>query len=120
MALPNFPSITPQYELVKGVAFNDVVITTYPNTHEQRIATVSDDRVQFNLKFNVLTAAEMDTLWNFYIDRHGPHLPFKFTPPNEVTEYIVRFADPLMNRTLFSVALEATGLNLIEVLGEDE
>jgi len=116
--MPTFPAITPAYDYEESISYEGVRITSYPNGMEQRISTVSAPRRQFNLKYPVLSSTDMDTLWNFYIQQEGPLKAFIFTDFRTSTQYIVRFGQKIMSRTLFSALLESTGLQLIEVIGE--
>jgi len=116
--MPNFPGLTPEYDYEESIVYEGLKITQYPNGMEQRISTVSAPRRQFNLKFGILSSTEMDTLWAFYIQQSGQFKPFIFTSPRDSQQYIARFVNKAMSRTLFAYLLESTGLNLIEVIGE--
>lgn len=118
ITMVGFADISPGHDFEVSVNFDDVAITVYPNGLEQRISGGAASRKQFNLTFPVLSTAEVDELWNLYISRHGPLYPFVFISPQDGERYLVRFASKTMSRTLFAYLLEATGLNLIEVLGE--
>jgi hypothetical protein len=110
--------IRPQLDYEESVNYDDTIITLYPNGLEQRISTVSTTRRQFNLNFKALTSAELDDLWRFYQNHHGQLYPFMYISPTTGEVYTVRFANKAMSRTWLAYQLEATGLQLIEVLGE--
>ncbi len=118
MALENFPNLTAEYDFVEEVSYDDVIVSLYPNGQEQRIKTASASRRRFTLRFQLLASSDMDTLYNFFMARHGSLEPFYFTNPRDSQTYIVRFYHPSMSRTLFTVLLESTGVSLIEVIGE--
>ncbi len=110
--------VLPQYDLEEIAGFEDVKITVYPNGMEQRVATVNAARRQFNLKFAELGSTEVDSLWQFYLDHHGPAYPFVYRHPRDGQSCTVRFSNKTMSRLLFGYQLENSGISLIEVIGE--
>jgi hypothetical protein len=102
----------------ESINYEDTLITLYPNGMEQRIKTVNASRRQFNLNFKVLTSAELEGLWLFYQAHGGQAYPFVYVNPADGADYVVRFANKSMGRTWLAYQLEATGLQLIEVIGE--
>lgn len=117
--LPIFPNLTAEYNYEESIVYEGLKITQYPNGMEQRVSTVSAPRRQFNLKFGVLSSSDMNTLWGFYIQQSGQLKPFIFTSPRDSQQYIARFVNKAMSRTLFAYLLESTGLSLIEVIEEE-
>lgn len=115
--LPNFPGLTPEYDYEESIVYEG--LKTTDTIHKDRVAVVSIPRRQFNLKFGILSSTDMDTLWVFYIQQSGQFKPFIFTSPRDSQQYIARFVNKAMSRTLFVYLLEAVGLNLIEVIGEE-
>ncbi len=113
-----FADVAPGHNFEVSVNFDDVAITLYPNGLEQRVGGVTVSRRQFKLSFPVLSTAELDDLWNFYISRHGTLYPLVFNSPHDGQRYLVRFSNKTLSRTIFAYFLESTGINLIEVLGE--
>ncbi len=113
-----FADVIISYDFEESISFDDVTITVYPNGQEQRIGGISNVGRRFKLNFPILSSDKVEELWDFYISRHGPLYPFLFTSPKDNTQYLARFADKTMSRTLFAYLLESTGLNLIELIGE--
>ncbi|MBI5789286.1 MAG: DUF2460 domain-containing protein [Candidatus Schekmanbacteria bacterium] len=114
--MAEFPGILPDYDYEESITYEGVKITQYPNGREQRISTVTSPRRQFNLKFGVLSSSDMDLLWNFYLQQAGQLKPFIFTSPRNGQQFIARFVNKIMSRTLFAYLLESTGVSLIEVI----
>jgi hypothetical protein len=110
--------IFPQDDYEETISYEDTLITLYPNGMEQRIKTVNATRRQFNLNFKVLSTTELQELWQFYQDHGGQAYPFVYVNPADGSDYVVRFANKSMGRTWLAYQLEATGLQLIEVIGE--
>ncbi|MFQ5645903.1 MAG: DUF2460 domain-containing protein [bacterium] len=118
MALLDFPALDIQYEFTEEVGFDDVLVTAYPNGLEQRIQTAAASRRKFHLRFKVLSQTDMDSLYNFYMARHGGLEPFNFTNPRTSEVITVRFLNQALSRTMFAYLLESGGLSLFEVINE--
>lgn len=121
--LPTFPKLAAECTFEESIVYEGLKITqdnSSPGREQSNlVTTVSAPRRQFNLKFGVLSSADMNTLWSFYIQQSGQLKPFLFTSPRNGQQYTVRFTNKAMSRTLFVYLLESTGLNLIEVVGEE-
>lgn len=114
--MPNFPNLTAPYDYEESIVYKG--LKTVDTIDPSNVTMVSAPRRQFNLKFGILSSTDTDTLWAFYIQQSGQLKPFIFTSPRDSQQYIARFVNKAMSRTLFAYLLESTGLNLIEVVGE--
>lgn len=112
--LTTFPNLDSLFYITENMVYADPQPTQYLQYINNPLCC------QFNLKFKMLSSTDMNTLWNFYVQQSGQLKPFIFTSPRDGQQYIVRFVNKSMSRTLFAYLLESTGLNLVEVIGEDE
>ena len=117
--MATYPTVPkPQYEYIEEIEFK-VAITQYPNGTEQRILTgPSNGTVLISLNYAMLTEANMDVLWDFFVARKGPVQSFNYTSIRDATPYVVRFNMSLMSRNRFRYILEKSEVKLIQVYGE--
>ena len=91
------------------------IISELEGQQEQRRSKRSFPRRTFRLLWKVLSSAEVDILFDFYIARKGSFEAFNFVNLNDSVTFIVRFELDKMSKQRFSGALFSTGLTLLEV-----
>lgn len=111
-----FPQqLRPNYGIEKEPVFSTEIIE-YGGAIEQRIAHWAGARHRFRISFNNITKDEADALYNFFIARQGAAEPFRWTNPEDSTEYIVRFAIDRIKHNAFTLRLYRFGeIELVEV-----
>ncbi len=109
---PTSPTI--QFVFTQKMGFK-TLISNFENGYEQRRKKWAHGKHSFSVKYDTLTLAEVDTLYDFYVARNGSHEAFYFANPVDTVTYTVRFADDEMSLDVFTLNLSRTGLNLIEV-----
>ena len=107
--------LIPSYGIKKIPLFQTEIID-YGGATEQRIARWAGVRHRFKISFNGLTKDEADALYDFYIARKGAFEPFRWTNPEDNTQYIVRFEKDIINHDAFTLRLYRFGeIELLEV-----
>jgi hypothetical protein len=97
------------------------LVSVAENGVEQRRAKWSQGKRTFTLVFNVLKAADMATLWNFYVSQMGQYGGFAFVDPDDQSptygqSFNVRFTDDTLNYEAFEHYLRAyRQIQLIQV-----
>ncbi len=114
--METFPaSPPPSYVFTEKIGFKTLV-SDFANGAEQRRNKWGQGKRSFTLTYDVLTAAETNTLYNFYVARKGPFEAFSFVNPMDSQTYTVRFVDDEMSYDEFDIQLRRTGVKLIQVL----
>lgn len=94
-----------------------VLVTPFEAGTEQRRAKATRGKRVFTLRYENLTASQMELFWSFYKDTaFGPLNVFLFVNPRTTETVLARFANGSMTRSLFEGVLERTGLQLVEVI----
>jgi len=99
------------------VEFKNAVVTSYSGK-EKRSAMMSARKV-FNLRFEQLTHADADALWNHYLAQSGTLESFSYQDYNEDPgnpAHTVRYQNESLSRESFIYDAERVGITLIEVL----
>lgn len=95
-----FPSINSSYDFQVIPTFNTAVIK-YRNKVQQRIKLNSATQRYFNLRFDKLSAADKNTIRDFFIARGGRFESFTFTNPEDSTGYTLIFLADELNISWF-------------------
>lgn len=96
------------------VQFGNVISTSYSGK-EKRSAMMPARRV-FTLRFEQLTHADGDALWNHYLAQSGTLTSFSYTDYNSSETYTVRYQNESLDRSSFIFDAERVGITLIEIL----
>jgi hypothetical protein len=116
MPLSAFPSISPNFSLVRIPAFRTAVIS-YGGAVEQRIALDPSPRWSLKLKYPSLSKTDADTIVNFFIARLGSFEAFTITD-EQGTSHTVRFKEDSINLDYFRHLLYSLGeIEFITVTG---
>ena len=102
--MATFPSINPSYSVTEIPSFNTKIIG-YGNQIEQRIAINSIANKIYRLQWNILTPAEKDTLYNFFVARLGSYDSFTWTNVIDSVSHTVRFKEDSANFEYFNYLL---------------
>ena len=110
-----FPvSVECDYPHKATVDFVNVISTSYSG--KEKRASKVPARFTFNLRFEQLTHADADTLWNHYRGQSGTLTGFSYTDYNSSEVFTVRYANESLSRESFIFDAERVGITLIEVL----
>tara|TARA_R110000787_G_scaffold79469_3_gene173688 strand:- start:4794 stop:5168 length:375 start_codon:yes stop_codon:yes gene_type:complete len=110
-----FPvSVECDYPHKAMVDFVNVISTSYSG--KEKRASKVPARFTFVLRFEQLTHADGDTLWNHYRAQLGTLSSFNYTDYNSGEIFSVRYADQSLTRDSFIFDAEKIGITLIEVL----
>ena len=90
MAYPTSPKPIKIYG--KNIEFK-TIIAQFENGSEQRSQQWPTGKISFALQYDVLTQAEMQTLWDYYVSQQGSYGQFDFFDFVSNQTYTVRFAD---------------------------
>jgi len=99
------------------VEFKNAVVASYSGK-EKRSAMMPARKV-FNLRFEQLTHADADALWNHYLAQSGTLESFSYQDYNEDPgnpAHTVRYQNESLSRESFIYDAERVGITLIEVL----
>ena len=92
--MANFPITTYWFPIAYGEAGFKTDISEGFGGKEWRDSVVSVSRRTFNLPLNMLTLAQIKTVWDFYVARKGAYESFNITVRDENgnnTVFLVRF-----------------------------
>lgn len=102
------------YPATVEVTFENRVTTSWSGV-EKRASKVGA-RKRFLLRFEQLTAADADVLWNHYLAQSGTLYAFSYFDYQSGEEFTVRYAKEVMSREVFVHDAERIGIELVEVL----
>jgi hypothetical protein len=107
------------YPHTATVEFKNAVVVSYGGK-EKRSAMVPARKI-FTLRFEQLTHADADVLWNHYLAQSGTLESFSYQdynedPTNYPPSYTVRYQNESLSRESFIYDAERVGITLIEVL----
>jgi hypothetical protein len=111
-----FPSATVDcdYPHAAVVKFENVISTSYSG--KEKRATKVPERRMFRLRFEQLTHADADTLWDHYRGQTGTLTSFSYTDYNSGETFTVRYVNDSLSRESFIFDAERVGIELIEVI----
>jgi len=112
-AFPN--TVDCDYPHTAMLTFENVISTSYSGK-EKRATKIPARRV-FSLRYEQLTHADADILWNHYLAQNGTLTSFEYTDLNSGEVYAnVRYRNTSLSRNSFIFDAERVGIELIEVL----
>ena len=108
------PYIDCDYPHAATIEFGTTISTSFSGK-EKRSARVGARKI-FALRFEQLTHADGDVLWNHYLAQSGTLSSFNYKDYNSGETVTVRYQNESLSRESFIYDAERVGISLIEVL----
>jgi uncharacterized protein (TIGR02217 family) len=113
--MATFPTSPQPLKLYRKQIQFSTNIVVFENGVEQRSQTWPTGKQGFTLQYDVLTQAEMQTLWDFYVARGGAYESFYFLDWVSNITYTVRFSNDQLTMEQFFNRIFRGNLELIQV-----
>jgi uncharacterized protein (TIGR02217 family) len=105
---------SPQFVFDSGIQYKTVV-TPFESGKEQRRKKWTAGKRRFTLRFNALSAADVNAILTFFIARCGSYESFTFTNPVDSSSYTVRFESDTIAQQFVTSAAGGLETTLVEV-----
>lgn len=104
----------PHYVLTRKVKFVTVISEGEQGKERSRSKRTSGI-YGFSLRFNNLTPAQANAMWDFYILKKGRNTSFTWTNPLDSVEYTVRFESDEMSQDYFRYSRYSLQLDFVKI-----